>query len=75
VNPLGKNLPRTASEGSKEKVPQPDPARAKLKKTLTQYLAQLDIDIDIDAAPTTQVLAAVEPQQTAQATKATKPRS
>ncbi len=42
-----------------------------MRKTLTAYLAQLEID----AAPTTQVLAAVEPQHTAQATKAIQPRS
>ncbi len=71
VNPLGKNLPRTASTGGRQKAPKPDPARAKMRKTLTAYLAQLEID----AAPTTQVLAAVEPQHTAQATKAIQPRS
>jgi murein DD-endopeptidase MepM/ murein hydrolase activator NlpD len=65
VNPLGKNLPRTARKGGKKKAPKPDPIRAKMKKTLAQYLAQLEID----AAPTTQVLAAVEPQKTAQATQ------
>jgi hypothetical protein len=42
-----------------------------MKKTLTQYLAQFEID----AAHTTQVLAAVVPQKTDQATKATESRS
>ena len=39
VNPLGKNLPRTARKGGKKKAPKPDPVRAKMKKTLTQYLS------------------------------------
>ena len=71
VNPLGKKLPRTASKKRKPKAPQQDPVRAKMKKTLTQYLAQLEID----AAPTTRVLAAVGPQKTAQAMQTKKPRS
>ena len=71
VNPLGKNLPQTASKRSKQKAPKPDPVGEKMKKTLTQYLAQFEID----AAHTTQVLAAVVPQKTDQATKATESRS
>ena len=71
VNPLGKNLPQTASKRSRQKAPKPDPVREKMKKTLTQYLAQFEID----AAHTTQVLAAVAPQKTDQATKATESRS
>ena len=71
VNPLGKNLPRTASKRSRQKAPKPDPVREKMKKTLTQYLAQFEID----AAHTTQVLAAVVPQKTDQATKTTESRS
>lgn len=71
VNPLGKNLPRSVGKRSKQKAPQLDPVRAKLKKILTQYLAQLEID----ATSTTRVLAAVETQKTAQAAQAKKPRS